>query len=258
MILERFDAVVFVGDHSLQTVYNGLNILLRRDLAHGTLKTWFLDKETLEQCRCENQFTSEICAGHFVTSSTDVTNAGGGGGQGGSGSGSGEGKKSSTSISTYACARTPHAFLRINNSPAPESVRMQFERLVPRVKRSNYHPVAIVHSLAPSTVPNRDTASASLLEFLGLADAARRKTPMLWLGPTAAGHTEVKGRHGNQEVWDFDAHVARVAVEHDVEVLHMWNLTVQATSWDGLRYGEKVAITQAMMVVNWLARLPSS
>jgi hypothetical protein len=52
--------------------------------------------------------------------------------------------------------------------------------------------------------------------------------------------------------------MANVARENSIEVLKMWNMTVQAESWDGLRYGEKVAITQAMMVVNWLSRLESS
>lgn len=47
-------------------------------------------------------------------------------------------------------------------------------------------------------------------------------------------------------------------MENDVEVLGMWNMTVQASSWDGMRFGESVAIVQAMMVVNWLSRLESS
>jgi hypothetical protein len=81
---------------------------------------------------------------------------------------------------------------------------------------------------------------------------------MLWIGPTAAGHVEIKGRKGNQEIWDFDRKMARVAAENDVDVLGMWNMTVQAGSWDGMRFGERVAIVQAMMVVNWLSRLESS
>lgn len=81
---------------------------------------------------------------------------------------------------------------------------------------------------------------------------------MLWIGPTAAGHIEIKGRKGNQEIWDFDQRMARTAVENDIDVLGMWNMTVQAGSWDGVRFGERVAIVQAMMVVNWLSRLESS
>jgi len=101
-------------------------------------------------------------------------------------------------------------------------------------------------------------AAASLLKFVELADESDRNTPMLWIGPTAAGHVELKGRKGNQEIWDFHRKMASVAEDNDVEVLGMWNMTVQATSWDGMRFGEKVAITQAMMVMNWLGRLQSS
>lgn len=81
---------------------------------------------------------------------------------------------------------------------------------------------------------------------------------MLWLGPTAAGHLDIKGRKGNQEIWDFDRAMSDAARENDVERLGMWNLTVQTNSVDGVRVGEKVAIVQAMMVVNWLARLEGS
>jgi hypothetical protein len=81
---------------------------------------------------------------------------------------------------------------------------------------------------------------------------------MLWIGPTAVGHIDIKDRKGNQEIWDFDKQLAHVAAQNDIEVLKMWNVTVQASSWDGLRFSEKVAITQAMMVINWLSRLESS
>lgn len=244
MILERFDAIVFVGDYSLQSIYNGFNILLRRDLARGALKTWEMNKEAVEQCRCDRQLTSQSCAHHFVTSSEELLqnqNPSSGGDQG----------------TSYTCQRTPHAFLSITSSPSASSAIKKFESLVPRVKPSNYHPVPIIHSLSPNTVSS-ETASSSLLEFLSLADSAKRKTPMLWIGPTAAGHVDIKDRKGNQEIWDFDKQLARAAEKSDVDVLGMWNMTVQATSWDGMRFGEKVAVTQAMMVVNWLARLPSS
>ncbi len=81
---------------------------------------------------------------------------------------------------------------------------------------------------------------------------------MLSIGPTASGHTEIRGRKGNQEIWDFDRQLRSVAEDNDVEVLGMWNMSVQAGSWDGVRFGERVAVTQAMMVVNWLGRLESS
>lgn len=239
MILERFDAVVFVGDDSLQSIYNGFNILLRQDLSAGALKAWEMDKDTLDSCRCDLQFSTPVCSQHYVTSSDEVNS-------------------NTPSIgSAYACSRFPHAILKIDGTSASKDVADRIAELAPRVPRSNYHPVPIIHSLSPASA-SLSAASESLLHFLALADASKRKTPMLWIGPTAAGHTEIKGRKGNQEIWDFDAGMAKTADKNDIEVLKMWNLTVQASSFDGLHFGEKVAITQAMMVVNWLSRLESS
>ncbi|OAG37964.1 hypothetical protein AYO21_07814 [Fonsecaea monophora] len=240
MILERFDAIVFVGDSSIQAIYNGLSILLRQDLTHGALRTWDMDKEKLRQCSCDNQFTSQACSEHFITSSNDLTS-----------------HHLGRADHPYLCSRTVHSFLETGGSPSPSFAIEKFKQLVPRVARSNYHPIAIVHGLSPNTA-TPETAIASLEEFLALADSSHRKTPMLWIGPTASGHTEIRGRKGNQEIWDFDRRLALVAEDNDVEVLRMWNMTVQTTSWDGMRFGEKVAITQAMMVLNWLGRLPSS
>ena len=238
-ILDRFDGLVFVGDSTLRTIYSGINILIRQDLAHGSLKAWELSEGEMAQCKCDNQFIKDSCTKHVATSSEEVIHKVGG-----------------KYLNFYACQRTPHAFLAIDKSPAPEEVVKSFKYLVPKAPPSHYRPIPIIHSL---TLTNDQTlATASLSEFIGLADASERKTPMLWIGPPAAGHIEIKGRKGNQEIWHFAIEMAKVAAGKDVEVLGMWNMTVQASSWDGLRFGERVAITQAMMVMNWLARLESS
>jgi hypothetical protein len=199
--------------------------------------------DTLQQCACNQQFTASQCAGHFITSSEEILNK----------------RQAVRSISPYACTVSfpLHAFLRVTTFPAPNSIVEKFRALTPRQKRSKYHPIPIIHSLSPSTA-SAQTAISSLEEFLALADNSHRKTPMLWIGPSAAGHIEIRGRKGNQEIWDFGEQVGSVAQDNGVEVLGMWNMSVQASSWDGVRFGEKVALTQAMMVLNWLAFLESS
>ena len=235
MLLDRFDGVVFVGDDSLQTVYNGFNVLLRQDLALGAVKAWDMDQNARDACRCDRQFNSASCAEHFVKSDQDV-------------------KDNTPSIgSPYYCARTLHNMISVKQPETADLIR----KAIPHAPRSNYRPIPVVHSTSPSNT-NIDSASNLLLTTLKVADDSKRKTPMLWLGPTAAGHLDIKGRKGNQEIWDFDRDMAKVATDNDIEVLKMWNLTVQTSSYDGLHFGEKVAITQAMMIVNWLARLASS
>jgi len=224
MILERFDRVVFVGDDSMQTIYNGFNILLRQDLAWGALMTWRMDERTQDQCRCGNQFARPRCSKHFVTSSNEVT------------------KNTPARGRPYACQRPSHALLLIDSSPAPTHVRTQFQQMTVTVQPSNSKPVPIIHSLCPDTV-SPDTASNSVREFLVLAHDSKRKTPLLWVGPSAAGHMEMKNRK------------ATIARDHDVEVWRVWNMT---SSGDRVKFAEGVAITQAMMVINWLSRLETS
>lgn len=244
MILDRFDSLAFVGDRTLQTIYSGFNILLRRDLSTGAMQTRSMDEDAVAECHCDNQFVKPTCAEHFVTSSDDISK--------GAGSGSGSDVRS-----RYACNRTPHSFLPMTAAPASGEILSKFKKKLPRVLKSNYKPLPIIYSISPSTT-SQDMAATTLLKFLELTEDSRRKTPILWVGPSATGHIEIKNRKGNQEIWDFDKHMETTAQANGVEVLKMWNMTVQADSWDGMSFGEKVAITQAMMVINWLSRLESS
>jgi len=237
-ILERFDALIFVGDDVLHPIYSVINILLRQDLALGALDASTMDQTLKESCRCANQFIKQDCRQHFVQDAERTM-------------------QSEQAGRPYFCNRVKHAFIKTDNANLSPLAVETFKQLAPKAPRSRYRPIPIIHSLAPSTMTTTD-AAASLLKFVELADESDRNTPMLWIGPTAAGHVELKGRKGNQEIWDFHRKMASVAEDNDVEVLGMWNMTVQATSWDGMRFGEKVAITQAMMVMNWLGRLQSS
>jgi hypothetical protein len=239
MILERFDNIIFIGDESLRSVYAGLNILLRQDLAHGALRTWDMDEETLRGCACERQFTSSSCAGHFVTASSEVTSA-----------------PRERVNSPYTCSRTPHTYLPITSEP-DQSILDKFSSLIPHIEPGNYHPIPIIISLNPATF-SLSAATSTLESLVRISATSRRQTPILYLGPTASGHIEIRNRKNNQEIWEFDAQMRQLAEDNSVEVLGMWNLTVQAGSWDGVRFAERVGVVQGMMVVNWLARLESS
>ena len=72
MILERFDAVVFVGDDSLKQIYAAFNMLLRENMAMGSLKQWELTESQGEACRCDNQLTKQECWSHMIMDSQTV------------------------------------------------------------------------------------------------------------------------------------------------------------------------------------------
>ena len=69
MILERFDAVVFVGDDSLKPIYAAFNMLLREDMATGSLKQWELNDGQRDACKCDNQLTKPECSSHMIMDS---------------------------------------------------------------------------------------------------------------------------------------------------------------------------------------------
>lgn len=88
-------------------------------------------------------------------------------------------------------------------------------------------------------------------EWVSLADASGRNVPFLWLGPNAAGHLKPPGQiltQGNNALWHYTLETMKEARARELDALGMYNLTLQAGSWDGSFYGVKVALVQAMMV----------
>lgn len=89
--------------------------------------------------------------------------------------------------------------------------------------------------------------------------ATNRNIPFLWLGPNAAGHRKPPRKipsEGNNALWHFTHEMGNEARKREVEVLDLWNVTVQAGSWDGSGYGVKVALVEAMMVSLAFSFLP--
>ena len=72
MILDRFEAVAFIGDDSLRGIYGGFNMLLRENLAMGGLEQWKMNEEERKACRCNSQVTNVECLKYTIVSSQDV------------------------------------------------------------------------------------------------------------------------------------------------------------------------------------------
>ena len=73
MILERFDAIIFIGDGMLGQIYAAFNMLLRENIAMGGLKQWEMKGDERVTCRCDNQNVRPECAKHAVLESQDVS-----------------------------------------------------------------------------------------------------------------------------------------------------------------------------------------
>lgn len=66
MIIERFNTIIFIGDDLAQSIYAAFNILLREDLAFGSLKRGIMTDEDRLKCKCDNQFTNSECRGYAI------------------------------------------------------------------------------------------------------------------------------------------------------------------------------------------------
>ena len=144
----------------------------------------------------------------------------------------------------------PHMFLPIKGSPAPEDLREKFKGIL-STNPDSYKPVPVIHSLSLATSLSWPQATASMDEWVSIADASTRAVPFLWIGPNAAGHLKPPGQimsQGNNALWHYTMEMAKEAESRGLDALGMYNLTMQASSWDGSGYGQKVALVQAMMV----------
>jgi hypothetical protein len=72
MILERFNAITFIGDNTAQSIYTAFNIILREDLAFGGLQQWLMNEQDRAACKCENQFLNGDCLGYALKSIEEV------------------------------------------------------------------------------------------------------------------------------------------------------------------------------------------
>lgn len=148
-----------------------------------------------------------------------------------------------------------HDLITVTNSPAPKTAQQKFRQLVSRPESQSQSPsqtpnkpVAVVHSLSLSTSYSLATAQSSMDEWLALAQSTNRDTPFLWVGPTAPGHQKPSTDNVHASSWQYTLDAAEAARSRGMETLGMYNATLQAGSWDGVHYGEKVALMQAMMV----------
>ena len=145
---------------------------------------------------------------------------------------------------------TQHAFLPISGSPAPEDLRGRFLSFLPNDPDA-IKPIPVIHSLSLATSLSWPSATSSMDEWVSLADASGRIVPFLWTGPNAAGHLKPPGQilsEGNNAIWHYTLETMKEAQSRELDTLAMYNMTLQANSWDGSHYGLRVSLVQAMMV----------
>ncbi|TVY42369.1 hypothetical protein LSUB1_G001499 [Lachnellula subtilissima] len=210
------------------------NILLREDLALGGLQQWMMNAQDRAACKCDNQFVNGDCLGYSIRGIEEA--------------------KKNMRESPYFCERVPHAYVPVDSTPASSTAQNAFKYLT-YDHPNPWQPSPVILSFSPSL--DITTSTRVLDEWAFLPTAAERSIPLLFLGPQATGLNKA-GKDGNAALWKFRDEIAEPAKRRHFDVLGLWNLTAQAGSKDGEKYGEKVALVQAMMVINWLLKLGTS
>jgi hypothetical protein len=122
------------------------------------------------------------------------------------------------------------------------------------LKPNPWQPSPLIFSFGHASSFDIEMTTAALDEWLALALAAERNIPLLFLSPPA-----IESPDSNTAVWQFHQRMSTVAKEKHVDMLGLYNLTLQATSMDGgQHFGERVALVEVMMVINWLSKLETS
>jgi len=91
--------------------------------------------------------------------------------------------------------------------------------------------------------------SRALDNWAALAAGANRNVPMLYLGPHYYGSREAK---------DYIVETERIAREKHFEVIRLYNTTIQRGIFGEEQLRLDNVLVQAMVIVNWLAMLPTS
>ena len=72
MILERFNAITFIGDELAQSTYAAFNVLLREGFSLLGVQQWIMSDQDRMNCKCDGQFLNPECTGYAVKNRDEV------------------------------------------------------------------------------------------------------------------------------------------------------------------------------------------
>lgn len=80
--------------------------------------------------------------------------------------------------------------------------------------------------------------------------------PRLYIGPSAAGPAKPEAfleTQGNEAVPIFQAAVRQPILDRGIEVMSVFNMSINATIPDGTHPGARINLLKAMTIINWLS-----
>ncbi|KAI1076970.1 hypothetical protein F5B20DRAFT_300243 [Whalleya microplaca] len=248
-ILGRYSQVILVGDSMLRHVIGAMNILIREDLGYGGVTDWNFNDEERRECFCNNQFDVRDCSVQGIFSTADVV------------------KHDPLSLVCPKIVPEWSMDLRIEQMvryPIPEEERQRLERAIDS-NPSQQKAFVLGHGLWNNLEIDQSVAWLdSVLDTINSKLKARtrlrgrsnkRNLPILLMTPNAAGEKKPDEwiiSQGNKALIKFEHTMAVEAAKRRVDHLGTWNMSIQATSYDGVHMDMRGNLLKAMMVVNWL------
>lgn len=155
---------------------------------------------------------------------------------------------------------TPHAYIPIDSVPASEASQSLFRELT-YFQPHPWKPSPVIFSYNQEPSFNIEVATSAIEEWAARASGAQRNIPILYLGPHGFRQSQdLKAGSTGQLSTSLEYHekVKEVAKKRHFEVLGLYNLTLMATTFEGIHFDQRVALVEAMMIINWLTLLETS
>ncbi|KAI1090073.1 hypothetical protein F5B19DRAFT_484822 [Rostrohypoxylon terebratum] len=248
-ILGRYSQVILVGDSMLRHVMGALNIFIREDLGYGAVTYWNLDAEEKRKCFCNNQFDVRDCSVRGISSTSDVL------------------QHDPLSLMCPKMIPEWNTDLRIEQIvqyPIPEDETRRFAKAIDP-NPSQVKAFVLGHGLWNSLdVDQAVNWLDTVLDIIESKTGARvrlrgrgprENLPILLMTPNAAGEKkpdEWVVSQGNEGLVQFEHAMAAHAANRRVDHLGTWNMSIQATLYDGVHMDMPGNLLKAMMVLNWL------
>ncbi|KAI2605129.1 uncharacterized protein GGS25DRAFT_524639 [Hypoxylon fragiforme] len=248
-ILGRYSQVILVGDSMLRHVIGALNILIREDLGYGGVTDWNFNEEEKQKCFCNNQFDVHDCSVQGIFSTADVIEH---------------------DPLSLVCPRiipewnTDLRIEQIVRYPAPEDEYQRLQKAIdpnPSQRKAFvlghglWNDLDVGQSLSWLDVV-LDTIEAKTKARTRLRGRSSRvNLPVLLVTPNAAGDKKPDQwivSQGNKALVRFEQAMAVEAAKRRIDHLGTWNMSIQATLYDGVHMDMRGNLLKAMMVINWL------
>ncbi|ORY67673.1 uncharacterized protein BCR38DRAFT_337046 [Pseudomassariella vexata] len=226
----------------IRHIQGALGILLREDLGYGAVTDWNFHEPERRDCFCLNQFNVRDCSGQGIYKTADVL------------------KHDPRGL---ACPKlipgwnTDLTMEQINQFPIPVD---EYTRLKNIVRMSPFQ-TRRAFVLGQGLWNNLDMGLTkawlnSVLEVT--REGPNKEAPTLLVTPNASGKYKQDKwivTQGTKALAIFEEEMGHVAETYGIDSLGTWNMSIQATLYDGVHLDMRGNLLKAMMVMNWLAAL---